>query len=333
MSEIAAAPPHLRTALLQQLLQEKLGMPRKAVSLLQKATSGNLSDMNGPLVESPSTPVLPSPSLSALPRSEQQQIVKQLLSRMTPQQRLTLLQSSIPHQANVIQQYYDDCVAPMQLQPQEPLERQPSHCLNPMVPLPAAVPTTVPTTATTTTPGDVLQRENSTTQSHPLPLNNTSTPSAVMGESLLRELLSELGESAEAQLLAMPREEQHKNILALIQRQIQKMQQQQQQQQQNIDGFGDGLPGKLTRHQITLQNRQGSLNVENTAMMNHSADGNHSMSLLASFAGQNEGFAVPTGGGGGGAGGRHERGIVDLDGMLASGVETGALEDGMNFLV
>jgi hypothetical protein len=266
--------------------------------------------------------------LTALPAPEQQQIVKQLLSQMTPQQRHTLLQSSASHQAHFIQQNYVKRVALMQLQPRQPLERQPSHGLNPMVPLSAVAPTA-------TTAGHVLQRENSTTQSHAVPSNTTSTLSAVRGASVLRDLLSELGESAEAMssVMTMPREQQRKILIDLIQRRKQRIltqqQEQQRQQQQNINAFGE--PVELPRHQLTLQNRQGSLDIRNTAMTDVSLDRHHSMPLLGPLAVQSGEFAVPAGGGGGAsAGNLYAPDLVDLNGMLSSG---DALEDAMSFLV
>jgi hypothetical protein len=363
MEEIAAAPSELRATLIQKLMQEKLGIPIKPASL-SVAGNGNASGSGMARVPVPAqvqqqpralpspllTPLPPGvPLLSSLPRSEQHLIVKQLMSQMTPQQRHTMLQLAIPHQAELLQQYYVRYVVPkMQPQPQQqlPIERQPSF---PMMPFSANVApaNTATTTTTTTQASGVLNREASTPSlALPLDSNHPTPPlSSLNGASFLRELLSELGETAEAQLAAMPREQQQKILLGLIQRRRQKLLMQQQLQSMNGGfGGGDALPSELTRrhsHQVALgQNqRQGSLEIRNPAalMMNNPLDRHHSMPPLGHMPGPNGG--VPGIGNnpvmGGGGGGLFAPEVAGLD-LLGSGgldADSDALQDAMNFLV
>jgi hypothetical protein len=350
MELIAAAPPELRAAMLQRLMHEKLGLPMKPTSPTVLDGSGGNGALNRPPIQTPNTimpsllsinpsrnppAAMPRPLLSSLPRSEQQLIVKQLMSQMTPQQRHTMLKLPIPHQAELLQQYYSKYVAPKQrIAPPQQQQLDPQHSF-PMIPFSGMAPA-----ATVPAPADPLQRQNSAGGANPLPHTN--------GSSFLRELISELGGSAEAQLAAMPREQQQKVLLALIQRRRQKLllqQQQQQQQRQNIDGFGGAvepsLPVELSRRhsdQVALQNRQGSMDISNPAMMSNLLDRHHSMPPLA---GQNgmpglpppPAAAVPGGLSDGGGGLFSD---VGLDGLLGSGAldpDSDALQDAMNFLI
>jgi hypothetical protein len=87
MEQIALAPPHMRQAMLQQMMRERLGNPGAQA---------------------------PPAQLALLPREQQKVVVQQLMTRMTPQQRHALLQLPTHRQATVLQQYYSEHVAPQQ---------------------------------------------------------------------------------------------------------------------------------------------------------------------------------------------------------------------------
>lgn len=107
MQEIANAPPHLRQAMLQRLMQQQLGEPV------------------------PPTPTAPL-SLAQLPRSEQQAVVQQLMARMTPQQRHSLLELPTQQQAIFLQQYYQQHVMPArQVAPVLPPQPAPLSAMGP----------------------------------------------------------------------------------------------------------------------------------------------------------------------------------------------------------
>lgn len=98
MQRIAAAPPHLRQAMLQQLMEQALGPPDSSANGSKDGIAANG----------------PPPQLGSLMREQQQAIVQRLLSRMTPQQRHALMQLPTHEQAAVLQQFYQQHILPQQ---------------------------------------------------------------------------------------------------------------------------------------------------------------------------------------------------------------------------
>ena len=251
MAEIAAAPPHLRQAMLQKLMQEKLGVPSAATTPRSPAAA-----IMSPTVTTSST--MP-PLLSALPRAEQHAVVQQLMSHMTPQQRHTLLTMSTQQQATILQQFYAEYVAPKRQQhmmsgirPQQQQQQQQQQ--QPVLSLPQQ-------TAMQPSPSQQQQQQQ---QQAALDILNHST--IQMGlesgqqqqqqqqqqhqgqfqdrrtkEAILKELVMGMSPSARTQLSTMSPEQQQVILLHLLktwqlqqrqQRQIQQLQQQQAQQVQ-----------------------------------------------------------------------------------------------------
>jgi hypothetical protein len=344
MEKIAAAAPHLRASLLHQLMQERLGVAQKPTEPPSQLNGGGASGSGGrgkplpvqPPAVTPLSPLSPrtasTPSLSALSRPEQQQIVRELMSQMTPQQRHTMLRLPTVHQADLLQQYYVKYVAPTRLQ-QRPQHSQPERSYS-MVPLSTGAAAAAAATGTTTMPRPtapgLMQRAQSTPNqnNNRIPLNDSSTvPLPANGASFLRELLSELGESAEAQLSAMPREHQQKVILGLIHRRRQKLLLQQQQQEQ-----------QRQQQPLVRPSRQTSLDISNPGIINNPLNQQQSMPALGPILGQNgvPGVdAIGPAGANSGGGSLFAPDVGGLDGLLGSGFEpdNDALEDAMNFLV
>ena len=215
MEEIAAAPPHLRQAMLQQLMRERLGVP--------------VAPAPAP-VQTPSPPVRtePPPSLAGLPRSEQQAVVQKLMTHITPQQRHSLFQMSTQHQAAILQRFYVEHVAPKLRSGQYLLTLDP--------------PIQVPQQQQSQPPPLTQVQPQLQVQQQPLlrVINQGQGGSAGAlnsgdgggNGSLMRELLSGLDQSAQTQLTQLPLEQQQAIVIRLLKRHQERWMQQKQEQQQ-----------------------------------------------------------------------------------------------------
>lgn len=227
MEEIAAAPPHLRQAMLQQLMRERLGVP-----------------VVPPSVPSPPARTEPPASLAGLPRHEQQAVVQKLMTHITPQQRHALFQMSTQHQAAILQRFYVEHVAPkmrsgqFNLASEQPPMAQQSQ-QGPPQPQPQILPKQQQPQVQVQQQQQPLLRvigqgqDQGQGQAEPRLGGGAAAevgPSGGGNDSLMRELLSGLDRNAQAQLAALPREQQQAIIIRLLKKHQERWLQQQQAQ-------------------------------------------------------------------------------------------------------
>ena len=215
MHQIASAPPHLRQAMLHQLLKQNL------VFTAQSPFANSAAGVGVAAAAPPPPPLM----MSKLPREEQKAVVEQLMRRMTPQQRHSMLQFPPQQQAEMLQQLYSTFIVPEQQARQQQHHQQQQMQQQHQQQMP--------------------QREQMQQQQQQQPfMNATASTTAPMmmqrppqpppPSSSLQSFINSLGPSVQAQMSTMPHEQQQAFIQRLSQHHRSLLQQQQQQQQQQM---------------------------------------------------------------------------------------------------